>query len=115
MSIDTVKKWLGIQKEDLIYFPKISNDKKIESLTNAILYLEEYQQLLSKQKWITIEEKLPENYEKVLFCTNESVHFGTKLEDDIFHKNLWWSDSANHTVTNTIAWQPLPEVYKPRE
>lgn len=45
MSIDTVDKWLKIQRQNLIDFPEIGKDKKIESLDTAISYLEDYKQL----------------------------------------------------------------------
>lgn len=52
MTIDTVDKWLKIQRQNLVDFPEIGRDKKIESLDTAISYLEDYQELMRKYKKI---------------------------------------------------------------
>ena len=36
MTIEETKKWLMIMRANLKNFPEISNDKKIEALSNAI-------------------------------------------------------------------------------
>lgn len=57
MSIDTVKSWLKIQRDQrknkLNHLaPSLIGDKRIESLDTAISYLEDYQELLSKYEKI---------------------------------------------------------------
>lgn len=58
MSIDTVDKWLKIQRQNLVNSSELAKDKKIESLDTAMSYLEDYQQLLRKY------EKIEEAYKK---------------------------------------------------
>lgn len=52
MSIDTVDKWLKIQRQNLVNSSELARDKKIESLDTAMSYLEDYQQLMRKYQKI---------------------------------------------------------------
>lgn len=52
MTIDTVDKWLKIQRQNLVDSSESAKDKKIESLDTAVSYLEDYQQLMRKYQKI---------------------------------------------------------------
>lgn len=52
MSIDTVDKWLKIQRRNLVDFHETGRDKMIESLDTAMSYLEDYQEFMRKYEKI---------------------------------------------------------------
>ena len=59
MTIDTVDKWLKIQRQNLVDSSESARDKKIESLDTAVSYLEDYQELM--RKYQKIEEILDDD------------------------------------------------------
>lgn len=71
MTIDTVDKWLKIQRQNLVDSSELARDKKIESLDTAVSYLEDYQQLMCKYR--KIEQIVFGDFEKG-YQYAETVH-----------------------------------------
>ena len=116
--IDNIRSFIGSKEYT-------SNDGKcirnIEVLKTSMTALEEY--LSSKKKngnngWIPVEERLP---------NLNGVYNVTRLIDDAFisdsayfdGQDTWHNDNrVNHArpyLTDIVAWQPLPEPYKPKK
>lgn len=83
---------------------------EVESLnefeeSNAQKYLIE----IAKHRWIPVEERLPENDNSVLMC---SAAGGVDVG---WWTGVRWVTGFSHAdvAKNIIAWQPLPEPYRP--
>lgn len=72
--------------------------------------------------WIPVEERLPDSENKELYDINlvtledGEVCIGVYRDD----KKEWWTrkkegETLYTTKHNVIAWQPLPEPYKPKK
>ena len=84
-----------------------------ESLTGIIKTIAEdskatFQQLESQvPKWISVQERLPENTDDVLMMTNFGIGLGFY---DIYNDN--WIDYTCTDIISVTHWMPLPEVPK---
>ena len=65
-------------------------------------------------QWIPVSERLPKNNERVLCCTDYDLW--------IADFRVWNSGGydfvdyeGNLDTENVIAWQPVPEIYKPKK
>lgn len=76
---------------------------------------EAYEAEVTKPKWISVEERLPDDHVRVLFCNDEGkMVTGERAEDD------WWYCYCAYDVDRwdekeqgrVVAWQPLPEPPK---
>lgn len=64
-------------------------------------------------QWISVEERLPKSYEKVLvtIICNKNIYCDNVAYIDVDGK--WrWSLDCNEAKVDIIAWQPLPAPYK---
>ena len=116
--IDNIRSFIGSKEYT-------SNDEKcirnIEVLKTSMTALEEY--LSSKKKngnngWIPVEERLPEVPEGLAdeYCPEFNVTIkGAERTTTLKYSwgGTWFDDNGN--VYNVIAWQPLPEAYKPKK
>lgn len=58
-----------------------------------------------KQEWISVEERLPKQWESVLVCCGDEDEIGT----DFIASNGRWYEHIHDTITH---WMPLPEPQK---
>ena len=67
----------------------------------------------SKDEWIPVSERLPEDGQNILFSTKtDRVFEGRYFKDKTEHQ--WYSFRDECFAYNNVvtAWQPLPEPYK---
>ena len=120
--IDNIRSFIGSKEYT-------SNDEKcirnIEVLKTSITALEEY--LSSKKKngnngWIPVEERLPEDCEEIVLVQvsgkmAENIWFDNAFELATYVNGEGWILENYPECENpkVIAWQPLPEPYRPKE
>lgn len=135
--IDNIRSFIGSKEY-------ISNDEKcirnIEVLKTIITALEEY--LSSKKKngnddWISVEERLPEEHDSIFTKfkgtskwngamwekQSDEVNVTYELEDGTRKATtsysldgVWKLEKESKVVKKkVVAWQPLPEPYRPKE
>lgn len=80
----------------------------------AALVNKESAELLERQ-WIPVEERLPENFQKVL-CWGEYFRYGdfnAMFADYALGYQIngsWGGEVSNGTKARALAWMPLPEL-----
>lgn len=101
--------------EDKYYigYSSFNLDYVIKMLNGCFEFCGEAKVSCENDGWISVEERLPEEKTEVLCCFEngtvqslwqnwENYGFGDYLDDDLM-------------PTKIIAWQPLPEPYRPKE
>lgn len=64
--------------------------------------------------WIPLEERLPEDGESVLCCSDdERMMIGVLHKEYYIDFGIAVAENYNQTMHGVIAWQPLPEQYRP--
>lgn len=113
--IDNIRSFVGSKK----YSDDARCRKNIDVLKKSIVAMEEYLRFKKRNDndgWIPVEERLPEKRTSCLVTVKYNGFMGMygtwiktgHLESD----NDWWGDCMGGEV---IAWQPLPEPYKPKK
>lgn len=76
----------------------------------AIEALEKQATIQATSEWIPVSERLPEEYESVLFST----HFGGVKFGYITSYREWKDEAEGYTHCDdeVTAWQPIPEPWK---
>ena len=68
------------------------------------------------QKWIPVEERLPERFEKVLCWYEYRNKYGKVVRThDIgfyFKDDAWGGEVSNGYDAKVLAWMPLPDAYR---
>ena len=64
--------------------------------------------------WIPVEERLPEEDESVLCCSDdERMMIGVLHKEYYIDFGIAVAENYNQTMHGVIAWQPPPEPYRP--
>ncbi len=59
--------------------------------------------------WISVDERLPEQYANVLVASGGSVECGYRITGLITKATHWYADSGRTQLENVTHWMPLPE------
>ena len=92
---------------------EIKGSAKIGEMQAEMIKLETVEKIIRKhmnEGWIPVEERLPEERGKYL-CTVECI--GHRYVIVGHYNNPGWTD--NYCGQMVIAWQPLPEPYRPQK
>ena len=78
---------------------------------------EEVEQLKESKRWIPVEERLPEEDERVMISTkNEVVKEGTYTERYGYAmRKGFFTENCFEELCDVTAWMPLPRPYKSKE
>lgn len=60
------------------------------------------------ERWIPIEERLPENINNVLICQKDGY-----VNTGYYSRSCEWLDMNSMPYKDVIAWMPMPEPYGP--
>ena len=85
----------------------------IECCTKALIEIQQYNEQC-RYNWIPVEERLPEEDERVMISTRNGVvkegtyteRYGYTMRKGFFTENCF------EDLQGVTAWQPLPEPYK---
>jgi uncharacterized protein DUF551 len=62
---------------------------------------------ICKNKWISVTDKLPKPFERVLICSSSTVYIGSLITD-------WFATDEGY-AKNIKYWMPLPEIPRDAE
>ena len=69
---------------------------------------------MEANNWISVKEKMPERGKFVLVQdVMGAIYIGRLWQPDNYP--TMFVDEHTHFVSTGVAWQPLPEPYKPKE
>ena len=75
-----------------------------------------YDSLIPAQRWISVSERLPEDFQQVLVWYEYWHWKAEELKPEYGigwrFRGLWCGDPGNGSRLRVIAWMPLPDPYK---
>jgi hypothetical protein len=94
------------------YMRIIDKDSECKFLKENYEALDMAIKSLEQTKWIPVNEKLPEDYDLILFSTKTEVFEGRYFDDNTDRQ--WYSFRDDTFAWNNVvtAWMPLPQPYK---
>ena len=90
---------------------------KLMEYEDAGLTPNEVEHLKESQRWIPVEERLPEEDERVILCTRYgNVKEGTYTERYGYAmRKGFFTEDCFEELCDVVAWMPLPRPYKANE
>lgn len=84
-----------------------------EGVAEGITSVIELMKVEVRNGWIPVKERIPEVFDNVLVCTKEGGRTIAHRCPNQAHGRYY--DLHSSPIDNIIAWQPLPEPYRPEE
>lgn len=87
-------------------------DMSIESLNMLCEEgIAEIENATAANRWISVQARLPEHYNEILFCERDrTIHKGYMYWDGTFMEN-----HVKFRKSKIVAWMPIPDEYEPPE
>lgn len=87
-----------------------ANEISSISLANALRTLFSNTKTVEQDKWISVEERLPDDNQRILFCNNGAKwpREGVFLKEDEWKRKDMFCDGGFHLKASVYCWQPLP-------
>ena len=99
-------------RDELIAFEQLSGeDASLKTIGRIGGFLDGYQKAMEKQQWIPCAERLPEEFKRVLCCTDKEEMFLAYVY--IFDNGYTFDDEEGMMWEgDVVAWMPLPSPYR---
>lgn len=117
-ELEKILEEIELEKKRVSLSPDCSNE---HAVTETIL-LEKIEKIIRKHMddapenggWIPVEERLPEDGKSVLCCSDdERMMIGVLHKEYYVDFGIAVAENYNQIMHDVIAWQPLPESYRP--
>ncbi len=88
--------------------------KSLEAYQQGKLFVEDIIRKHMNDGWILVEKRLPEDGKSVLCCSDdERMMIGVLHKEYYVDFGITVAENYNQIMHDVIAWQPLPEPYRP--
>lgn len=88
--------------------------KSLEAYQQGKLFVEDIIRKHMNDGWISVEDGLPEDGKSVLCCSDdERMMIGVLHKEYYVDFGIAVAENYNQIMNDVIAWQPLPEPYRP--